>query len=141
MQFNYTLEDDAVPLQKGTVYSVGYDLVCIREIKRTGNTIFYDTGVKVHCPNGMYVEIVPRSSMAKSGYMLANSIGIIDPDYTGNLIVALIKVDNSKEDLKLPFCLTQLVPRQLFECSFELVNDDLDRSTERGSGGFGSTNK
>ena len=55
----------------------------------------YDTGIQVKPQYGYYFEIVPRSSLSKSGYILANSIGIIDPSYSGNLYIVLIKIDDN----------------------------------------------
>ena len=41
---------------------------------------FFDTGISIHVSDGYYVEIVPRSSITKTDFLLANSVGIIDPE-------------------------------------------------------------
>ena len=69
---------------------------------------------------------------------MANNTGIIDPDYTGNLYVALTKIDKNKPNLTLPFKLVQLVIRKQY--SFPLKIVDKFKETKRGDGGFGSTN-
>jgi len=119
---------------------VGYDLTIIDIFKVVSDTItIFETGIAVSSPEGYYVEIIPRSSLSKSGYMLANSIGIIDPSYTGTLKIALIKVDHTTPNLELPFKCCQLVLRKLENSNLELV--DSFKETERGTGCFGSTNK
>ena len=117
---------------------IGYDLTAIRNHKVWQVGLFlYDTGIAVAPPQGFYLEILPRSSLSKTGYMLANSVGTIDPDYRGNLFIALNKVNPSAPDLKLPFCKCQLVLRHAISADVKVV-ENLD-STERGSGSFGST--
>jgi len=127
---------------------VGYDLTAIKFHKRlSNNTFMYDTGISVEPPKGYYVEIIPRSSIVKSGYILGNSIGIIDPSYRGTLKIVLIKVSDSKRPtfagrevpLVVPFTLCQLVIRKMNIFPIKVVNEL--ESTYRGNGGFGSTNK
>jgi dUTP pyrophosphatase len=86
---------------------------------------------------GWYFDVVPRSSISKSGYMLANSVGVIDRGYTGEILVPLIKIDPSAPDLKLPARLVQMIPRQIIAA--ELVEVEAFDETVRGSSGFGST--
>lgn len=118
---------------------VGYDLTIIKEVKKfNSKTILYDTGIKLYIKQGYYVEIVPRSSISKSGYILANSIGIIDQSYRGNLMVALTKIDDTADDLVLPFKCCQLIFRkQLFVNMIEVI--DSFEETNRNEGGYGST--
>ena len=113
--------------------------------------MLYDTGIKLEIPNGYYVEIVPRSSISKSGYMLANNIGIIDQGYTGNLFVALRKINNDCEDLELPYkCCQIIMKKQVYPkivvCDYSNDSNDKEnpkgiQETSRGEGGFGSTGK
>jgi len=83
--------------------------------------------------------LVPRSSIFRTPLRQANNIGIIDSGYRGRIMVP---VDNhSSEDyiIKNGERLFQLVHPSLKPISIEIV-EELD-STERGSGGFGSTGK
>ena len=87
--------------------------------------------------NGYYFELVPRSSISKTGYSLANNIGIIDQNYRGEIIVALRKNDEKADDLILPCKIAQLIPKQWFNMVFE---EDVNiTETVRDTGGFGST--
>jgi dUTP pyrophosphatase len=130
--------DDAILPTKGTSLSVGYDLTCISVHKKLSNkTTLYDTGVTVNPPPGYYTEIIPRSSLSKTGYILSNSIGVIDPDYRGNLLVALTKIDDDVQDIELPFNKVQLVLKKYENYKISQVFEL--NETERGDGAFGST--
>ena len=134
------LNSEAVLPERKTKFAAGVDLVCIRKIKDVSEKIaMYGTGLSVQVPDGYYTEIVARSSIYKTGYIISNCVGIIDEDYRGELCVCLTRVDSSLPELTLPFCLTQLILKkaEYFECT---EVDELDKS-ERGEGGFGSTDK
>lgn len=102
-----------------------------------------DTGVHVTPPAGYYFELIPNSRIAKTPFFYANSIGVIDPEYTGSIKVILNCDFNCKAtNVKLPQegdVVGQLILRKRLDADFKLV-DSLDE-TERGSGGFGSTAK
>jgi len=127
----------AITPKKSRASDSGYDMYLINELKRDGETIFFDTGIQISAPFSYYYQLVARSSLSKTGYILANSVGIIDNSYTGNIIAALIKIDKSKPDLKLPFKGVQLVLcKHYHSIMTEVV---LLNETDRGDGGFGST--
>jgi deoxyuridine 5'-triphosphate nucleotidohydrolase len=141
----YKADERAIVPSKNNYSDAGLDLTIIREHKVLNtDTVLYDTGIKLEIPNGYYVEIVPRSSISRSGYALANSIGIIDQGYTGNLYVALRKINNDCENLVLPYKCCQIImkkqiyPKIIIEDLTEERKDNI-LSTSRGSGGFGST--
>lgn len=125
--------------KKEHVSDSGYDLTLLYEKKRLGKTILYGTGVIIEPPFGWYFDVVPRSSIIKHGYILANSVGVIDRSYRGEIFVPLIKIDESATDLELPARLVQLIPRPIVHFPVELRTSLT--STTRGSGGFGSTGK
>lgn len=122
---------------KARVSDSGYDLCLIDVQKQIGKVVLYGTGLKVAPPDGFYFDIVPRSSIIKLGYLLANSVGVIDRAYRGELMVPLIKVDESAPDLELPARVVQMIPRTISH--FPVVSvDELDVS-DRGTKGFGSS--
>ena len=92
-------------------------------------------GFKTEASHGYM--IIPRSSLTKTPLRLANSIGIIDKNYRGEIIV---KVDNDDD---YPFlmetgkCYFQIVAFDGNLPEFTIVNQIND--TYRGEGGFGST--
>jgi deoxyuridine 5'-triphosphate nucleotidohydrolase len=128
----------AVTPSKTRLSDAGYDLTVISKYKKLNSvTTLYDTGIRVSIEPCFYVEVVPRSSLSKSGYMLANSMGIIDQSYRGNIYIALIKVDPEAAPIELPFKCCQMIIRPQYQTIFEECTDLLD--THRGDGGFGST--
>jgi dUTP pyrophosphatase len=140
------ISEDAVTPTKANFSDVGYDLSVTGVHKKLStNTSLYKTGIKLEIPIGYYVEIVPRSSISKSGYLLANSIGIIDCSYKGELLVALTRIANVDEgetataEFDYPFRCCQLIMRkQIFPDLVELNASELV-DTCRQEGGFGST--
>jgi dUTP pyrophosphatase len=121
---------------------VGHDIVLI---DRTDNRSeddchavnMFRTGIIVAPPAGYHVELVARSSLQTQGYILANSIGIIDPEYRGELLVALYKF-NECNDLELPCRAVQIVTRKT-EYSRICEVKNAETSTSRGDLGFGSS--
>jgi dUTP pyrophosphatase len=87
----------------------GYDLYLMELKKIEKDVYYYDTGVSIELPEGYFAMLVGRSSIAQSGYMLANSVGIIDNHYRGNIIVGLRKINSKAADLILPSKLVQLI--------------------------------
>jgi len=76
-----------------------------------------------------------RSSISKTGFRLANSVGIIDSGYRGNLAAYFDVIKNDMVEVHQR--LVQICAPDLSPFKVELV-DSLD-ATERGEGGFGST--
>jgi hypothetical protein len=135
VQFTRTHSNAVIP-SKGTNMSIGYDLTAVEVYKKLSEkTTLFNTGIKVVPPEGYYTEILPRSSLSKTGYMLSNSVGVIDPDFSDNLLIALTKIDDSMPDIQLPFTRCQLVLRK---CDFFNMKE-VSNITDTGRGSFGST--
>jgi dUTP pyrophosphatase len=134
------IDDLAIVPTKANFSDVGHDVTIIGVHKKINSkTSMYKTGIKLDIPVGYYVEIVPRSSIIKSGYMLANSIGIIDCSYKGELFVALTKIDDESPDITFPFKCVQLITRkQVFS---DMVESYDIESSKRDNGGFGSSDQ
>lgn len=145
LYFKYKLvTDKAVKPSKKNASDSGYDIVLTERLPDIGNVQFYDTGVVVIPSPGFYFDLVPRSSIIKSGYMLANNVGVIDQSYRGTIKVPLVKIDPSKPDLELPSRLVQIILRPVLHGVWiENRNEvtDITASTTRAEGGFGSTNE
>jgi len=122
----------------------GYDITLIKKLKiirkgSFGEVSLYDSGVIVRPPKGYYVDLVARSSLSKTGHMLANNIGIIDFSYIGTIIAAMLKYDINGPDLELPGKYVQIIFRPVIH--FIPVEIDEIDVTERGAGKLGSTGK
>lgn len=81
----------------------------------------------------------PRSSISKTPLRLANSIGLCDAGYVGELKVPLHNTGLMEFTVQKGERYVQLVSPNLEEAKFEVVNSL--RDTSRGAGGFGSTTK
>ena len=97
------------------------------------------TGIAIKLPSADYgAFIFARSGLSvKKGLCLANGVGVVDSDYTGEIIVGLINLGNEPFVVKNGERVAQLVILPVAIASFCEV-DELDQ-TERGAGGFGST--
>ncbi len=129
---------EAVAPSKNNASDEGYDLHLISVDKKISEvTTRYETGIKVQPSEGWHIELLPRSSLSNSGYILSNSVGLIDASYRGTLKVVLTKVDPKAPDLQFPYKAVQMVLRKSihFICDEEAELDD----TKRSDGGFGST--
>lgn len=131
------IDESAVVPHKQRASDSGYDLTLIGERKRFGAVRLYGTGLIVEPPEGYYFDVVARSSIIKTGHMLANNVGIIDRAYRGELMVPVVKVDPAAADLELPIRLAQLIPRPIVH--FQVNVQDNLAATSRGTGGFGSS--
>lgn len=135
------------------VTDTGYDLYADNvEFMANPAQLKVHTGIAVQPEPGYYVEIYPRSSICKKYLQLANSVGIIDETYTGEIVLNFNMlpsyVDNlGNAGLRYPASasisigekIAQLVVRKRIDADFIDV-DSLDW-TARGEGGFGSTGK
>lgn len=81
--------------------------------------------------------LYPRSSISKTSIRMANSVGIIDSGYRGNIMVALDNINNEPYTIEKGQRLFQLCGPTLEPITMKIV-DELSNS-ERGNNGFGST--
>ncbi len=133
---NLALPNAIIP--KRSIEDVGYDLTIVKVDKvLSKNTIRYDTGVSLRLPLGFYAQVHLRSSMSKHGYILSNGTGIIDPGYTGSILICLTKIDSELPDIELPCRCAQFVITPYVNTSIRFTDSNL--ITLRGNGGFGST--
>ena len=99
-----------------------------------------DTGIHVRPAPGYYCELVPNSRQAKTTVSWNNSIGIIDPTYTGSIKIIIKNAMYKDLEKYLPGNVVgQLIIRHQLHANFTQV-DNLPE-TDRGTGGFGSTAK
>lgn len=145
IKFEKVYEDAIIPTQ-GTEKSVGLDLYVHhtefdREFDDTQTIVKVYTGVRVEPPKGYYFEIHGRSSLYKQGFALANNVGIIDPDYRGELIVILAAIPSNKirKTPEYGSRVAQLILRKNHNHHGRRLEEGVLTETDRGSGGFGST--
>ena len=99
------------------------------------------TGLAIELPDASYGAFVfARSGLAvKHGLTLSNSVGVIDSDYRGEIVVALFNHSSEERTVEDGQRVAQLVITPYVTADF-ILSDELG-NTERGSGGFGSTGK
>lgn len=141
MTFNYTLRHaDTCPPARATEGSAGYDLTVDEPVVLpVGATRLATTGVSVAIPHGHVGLVIIRSSFgAKMGISLANQVGVIDSDYTGEIMMALRNGGDKPMSLQRGTRAAQLLLVPLLMGGDPVEVDALDE-TARGAGGFGST--
>lgn len=95
-------------------------------------------GLACEIPSGCVGLVFPRSGLAaKQGITLANSVGVIDSGYRGEVCAALVNQSRETVTLEAGTRVCQLVVMPYVPCDLVPV-DDLN-ATERGASGFGST--
>jgi dUTP pyrophosphatase len=81
--------------------------------------------------------LYPRSSISKTPFRLANSVGIIDAGYRGNLMAMVDNTSKEVQTIQKGTRLFQICGRYLEPIHLELV--ELLSDSDRGNDGFGST--
>ena len=118
----------------------GYDLYAPEDTLIPGHTTVYiHYGVIAVAQSGSGIFLCPRSSISRTPLRLANSIGILDPTYRGEVIAALENTRDDEYHIRrgdrlVQLCLPDLKP-------FNVHITDVVTQTERGAGGFGSTGR
>lgn len=124
--------------------SAGLDL-CISKDTRLcpgmSNVHMLRTGVHIHLADPRYCGIVTLRSSAPIRYqlMLANGIGVIDSDYQGEIMVAVRYFGQAELTLYAGTCIAQYICVPIKQLSLIHVDEFTGGTTQRGSGGFGST--
>ena len=164
IKVNLLSEKGVVPTRAHKTDS-GYDITFTGVSKIVGDVIFFKTDISLQPPSGYYFEVVPRSSISKLPLEMANSIGVIDESYTGEIIVpvrvthsnlgqgheqtsfpnGIVKIFGTRPPTMSTLAnliiyekpkLFQAILRKRFDCNFVV---DTIEDTERGAGGFGSS--
>lgn len=138
------LNDRATLPKRATPESAGYDLsACLAEPLevKAGQTVKVPTGLSmaVEGIEKCVLLIYARSSLAtKFGLAPANCVGVVDTDYRGEVLVALHNHSDQDYTINDGERIAQLVVTPIYTPDVE-ERDELS-NTERGTGGFGSTN-
>jgi dUTP pyrophosphatase len=79
------IHPDAVLPSYQTLHSAGFDLASVANVTvDPGGVALIPTGLVIQVPFRMFLGIFARSSTPlKRGLMVANGVGVIDPDYSG----------------------------------------------------------
>ncbi len=127
-----------------TAGSAGLDLrACIDQplILNPGDVELIKTGLAINIANPGYAGIImPRSGLGhKHGIILGNSVGLIDSDYQGELLISCWNRGTSIFTIEIGERIAQLVLVKIAQATIQVV-DDFSVS-ERAIGGFGHTGR
>lgn len=116
----------------------GMDITATEIISDEPFKIVYGTGIAVEIPEGYVGLVFPRSSIRNYDITLANSVGVVDSGYRGEIQVTFIKrkgVASNAYDIGDRICQLMIIP---FPGVKFMEVDELSDS-ERGTGGHGSS--
>ncbi len=139
-------EDKDIHIPKrSTMYAAGYDVEAAEDItipmyQPGQKPTLIPTGLKAYCKPDEWIMLVNRSSGPKKGFLMANSIGVVDYDYYGNetndghFYFQYFNISDHDLEVKKGDVIGQVIFQKYF------TTDD-DEATEIRTGGFGSTDK
>ena len=139
-------EDKDIHMPKrSTKHAAGYDVEAAEDIiipmwTPVAKPTLIPTGLKAYCAEDEWFMLANRSSGPKKGFLMANSIGIIDSDYYGNesndghFYFAYFNCSDHDIEVKKGDVIGQVVFMKY------LITDD-DNAEGTRKGGFGSTDK
>lgn len=118
----------------------GMDMVAI-SMKDTDMYIEYKTGIAMEIPEGYVALLFPRSSLSNYDLSLANHVGVVDSGYRGEISFRFKKTgyDMISKYYEVGDKIGQIVILPYPHINFEEVSKL--SSSERGSGGYGSSGK
>lgn len=137
------LNDNAVMPAKAHATDAGFDLYCTSiEIDWEKRQLVCHTGLAFEIPDGYVGLIFPRSSVSNKPLMMANSVGVIDSGYRGE-VTAKFNITGMQEiyanNYQVGDKIAQMIIIPYPEINF--VESEKLSDTDRGSGGYGSTGR
>lgn len=132
-------------LSYATDHSIGLDLrACINEenvILSPGERFAFPSGVAIEvCTAGVAGFVFSRSGLGtKDGLTVSQGVGVIDPDYRGEIVVSLLNTSCEERVVVRGQRIAQLVFLHVFQASLTPVS--VLGETARGCGGFGHTGR
>jgi dUTP pyrophosphatase len=124
----------------GTSEAAGFDLAAADDLVVAPRQIaLVRTGLVIEVPTGYFLAIVARSSTPlKRGLIVANGVGVIDPDYSGpndEVMIQVMNVTESEVRIRRGDRLAQGIVLPAPRIAWEEVSEIRDVTR----GGFGST--
>ena len=125
----------------------GLDFTAVEISRDNVGNITYHTGLAIEIPEGYVGLLFPRSSVSKKQQFLTNGVGVIDSSYRGEIMAKFKPVMGTYDTILDLFesneyqvgdRIVQMIIIPYPQIELEEVEELSD--TERGYGGFGSTN-
>jgi dUTP pyrophosphatase len=136
----------AIPLPSyATDGSAAIDLrACLKEQLgiQPGETVLVGSGIAINIKDPNIVGIiVPRSGLGiKKGVVLANTVGVIDSDYQGEIKIGLFNRSQNRYLVQPGERICQMLFMPVINVTLKLVQE-FSNATFRGNGGFGHTGR
>lgn len=135
MQITIQADDPRFTPTRATPRSAGYDLRATTDFSiAPGQIVKVGTGVHFDFPDGIHGEIMPRSGLAAK-HGIHTLAGLVDQDYTGEIIVVLVNHGRSKCYFNHGDRIAQIVLRRTVTA--DLVLGTVEDTQQHA--GFGST--
>lgn len=133
------LSEDAKLPEYAHLTDAGADIFALEDTYiKPNETKLVKTGIAVAIPVGYAILIYPRSGLSlKTGLRIANSVGVIDSDYRGEVCVIMWNSGNEAVKIEAGDKIAQMIINEVPMIKWKEV-ESLDE-TERGEGGYGST--
>lgn len=146
------LDEHAVTPIKTSDFAAGMDVTASSIEKISDDFVICYLGFALQPPINYKVMIVPRSSITKTNWVMQNSPGIGDPDYTGMYQIRFRAIPNGviivdgqakltypKFPYQIGDRIGQIFLQEIIDINFDVVQEL--NPTERGEGGFGHSGK
>lgn len=121
----------------GSDLAAGFDLcssiACV--VPKQGKYLI-DTGIKIQLPSNTYAQLKSRSGLASKKNIHVGA-GVIDEDYRGEVKVLLLNHSNEDFQVNIGDRIAQMIVIPILRPN--IVIGLVNKNTERGEGGFGST--
>jgi len=145
------LHSEAVIPKQATEFAGGWDVVVTEIIQESKDFVICKLGFSLELPKGYKLTLVPRSSLTKTKWVLQNSPGLGDADYTGEYQYRFRALPigigwNNKAEYcltysKFPYSVGDRIGQVYLEEVIPIEFEEVEElsTTERNTGGFGST--
>ena len=139
------LDENAIIPQYAKPGDAGMDVIAT-SVNITDDYVEYGTGLAFEVPEGYCMLIFPRSSNSKKDLLLANSVGVLDSGYRGELKLRFKRAyspDIYGLSVKKVYDIGDKVGQIIILPYPQIHFNEVEQlsETQRGDGGFGSTGK
>ena len=141
MRLKITRLDSTVPLPTyGTTEAAGFDLAAAYDVTIAPRQVaLVRTGLVIEVPTGHFLGIFARSSTPlKRGLLVANGVGVVDPDYSGPSDEIMIQVLNFT-DADVQVRRGDRLAQGIVLPSPRVIWHEVEAIGKAARGGFGST--
>ncbi|HMT01966.1 MAG TPA: hypothetical protein PKD00_01435 [Burkholderiales bacterium] len=143
------LKDNALVPLRATEFAGGWDVVATEIVQVEKDFVICKLGFSLQPPSNFKVTLVPRSSITKTKWVMTNSPGLIDPDFTGEVSMRFRCIPQYKSIFnpcyyeKFPYKVGervgQLYVESIIPIEWKITNNLTNHN--RLPEGFGTTNK